>query len=146
MRRRAVVQPGADDRPVERAVLEGQRLGVGVAPRVRRVRVVAAALVDVRDRHVLEAGGEECVAVGGAARDDEDAVVPPHRRVVERPPQRPLVEALALAHARRASCSRSPILVTSSPSTPTAAAAAATSPSSSSATAGPPATSSSAAV
>ena len=64
------MKAGAHDREVERVVGILELLGVLPAPRIRLERV-GGIRVDVRDRHVLEAGREQRLAVCRAAGDDE---------------------------------------------------------------------------
>ena len=65
------MEPGADERDVEGAIVVGERLRVLPLPAEGRERAVVAGVVDVRDRDVREAGGRERVAVGAAAAGDE---------------------------------------------------------------------------
>jgi hypothetical protein len=95
VRRVAVVQAGVADDVVERRVRVAERLGVLVAPRVRRERAGRLPLVDVRDHGVAEAEPLEHVAVAAAPSDDQQ------RRGAVRQPrgERGLVEVEPALHA-----------------------------------------------
>ena len=95
----AVVEPRRDDGQVEAPVRVGEGLGVLEAPLVRRELLGGNLLVDVRDRHLLEAELAEGVAVGRAAGDDQHA----HVALDHAPPR-----AAARGRGGRSCCARSP--------------------------------------
>ena len=104
VRRAAVVEPGRDDGQVEAPVGIGKRFGVLEAPLVRGELLRGDLLVDVRDRHLLEAELAKDVAVRWAAGDDEHAHVAPEHALVEQLLEDAAVEAAALVrHGRQAS-------------------------------------------
>src|SRR3954451_16040648 len=95
MWRRAVVEPGGDDREVERVVVVRQLLRV--------LSLLAGAGLEVRDEDRRETGVGERRPVRLAARDDEDPPVALDQAVVEQRAQHAPVEALTL-HREAPSC------------------------------------------